>query len=71
MDDVAIESGVPVPPPKPANIFLMMGVGDSVWIDEPNTGGPAYRKAINTRREKGWKFRGVQENGGIRIWRVK
>ena len=71
MNKIAIERDVPLPPQRAVNIFKSMEVGDSVWIDEPNTAGPSYGKAIGTNKELGWKFRGAKENGGIRIWRVK
>lgn len=68
--ELKIEQGVPIPDGR-SNVFSRMNVGDSVWVNEPSTAGATYRRAINTNKDRGWKFRGAQENGGIRIWRVK
>lgn len=68
--DLKIERNVPIRNRR-SSVFATMEVGDSVWVDEHSTAGPTYRRAINTNKDRGWKFCGAQENGGIRIWRVK
>lgn len=51
--------------------FAEMEVGDSVFFEGERTGGKPYIAAQTIGRQKGRKFSGRKEEGGLRIWRIK
>lgn len=80
----SIDKGVPVPEvnrrksnaPQQRYPFTQMQPGDSVFIEGARTDGKEYsaaRRLAARRQVKGveCRFTARNENGGMRVWRVK
>jgi hypothetical protein len=68
-----IETDVPLPESSRARKypFLDMKVGDSVYFDDENVNGRAYRAAMSTGRRWDQKYVARREGTGLRIWRAE
>lgn len=68
-----IDTDVPIPMSKRSRKypFLDMSVGDSVYFEEEDINGKAYRAAMSTGTRHDLRFVARRENKGIRIWRKK
>jgi hypothetical protein len=66
-----IDTSVPMPISKRSRKypFLDMSVGDSVYFEEEDINGKAYRAAMSTGTRHGLRFVARRENNGLRIWR--
>jgi hypothetical protein len=68
-----IQKDVPMPTSKRSRKypFLDMAVGDSVYFEEEDINGKAYRAAMSTGTRHSLRFVARREDNGIRIWRAE
>ena len=68
-----IAKKIPIPPSRrgrpPVHPFKEMKVGDSLFLNVPQSSAAGYYKWYVVRY--GWKFTTRKELDGVRIWRIE